>query len=424
MTQSRIVTHRSPNPATDASDPAQALSTGSRGERAGVTRKSRPGAVLALAFGHGAADFYPGYLPSVLPYLLEKMGLSLTTVGLLASLQSFSTSLVQPALGYLVDARQPRPWAAWGLLAAALLLGAMTLAPNVTVLAILIVLGGLGVALYHPQGAAMVARLSNGRAGTAMSIFATGGSIGHAVGPLAAVIVIENWGLESLALLAVPGVLVAWVVYGVMREPLNEMAETRRPVSLRASLAGCGWRLALLLAVMTLRAGATVGVSTMLPIYLEAKGLAIAVGGTAIFIYRLGGAVGVVFGGPLSDRIGRKLVIVASFLLAMPFLYMFFHTSGLVRMLHLALASTILTSSTPVNTVMAQEVMPRTAAVASGLMMGVGWALGSLSVTLIGFLADRHGIEATLPVVALGLVAAGLVLSLFLPRTAPSRPSG
>ena len=375
----------------------------------------RPGAILTLALGHGAADFYPGFLASVLPYLIVKLGLSLALAGALVSLESFATSLIQPVLGYLSDVRRPRPWAAWGLVMAAVLLSLVGLAPNAWALAAVIVLGGLGVAFYHPQGASLATRLSRGRAGTAMSLFATGGSIGYALGPLVAVYIVEGWGLASLAFLALPGLVVALLIYRVMQRPLAEQARSQGSVSLRTSLAGSGGRLAWLLATMTLRSAALSGVSTMLPIYLIAKGLTPVAGGTALFVFRLAGGVGVFFGGPLSDRLGRKNVLAASFALALPFLYMFFHSDGTVAMLHLALASAVLTSSTPVNTVMAQEVTPKTAGIASGLMMGVGWALGSTSVAVIGFLADRYGIEAVLPVAALSLVLVGLLLAVLIP---------
>ena len=111
-----------------------------------TSEQSRVRSVLALALGHASADFYPGYLPTVLPYLIAKLGFSLTVAGGLASLQSFSTSLIQPVLGYLVDARHPRPYAAWGLVIAAVLFSLLGLAPNVAFLALFITVGGLGVA--------------------------------------------------------------------------------------------------------------------------------------------------------------------------------------------------------------------------------------------------------------------------------------
>ncbi|MHB0878510.1 MAG: MFS transporter [Anaerolineae bacterium] len=394
------------------------------GAPAGYERQPRSplSTMLAFGLGHGTADFYPGFLASILPYLMVKLGFSLTLAGGLASLETFATSLIQPLLGYVSDMRRPRPWAAWGIALAAILYSLLGLAPSTALVAFLIVAGGIGVALYHPQGASLATRVSRGKAGLAMSLFATGGSVGYALGPLLAVVIVERWGLPNLIYLCVPGLIVAVVIHRVMQQPLAEQAARPAATSLRNALKGAGSRLLWLLGTMTLRSAALSGISAMLPIYLIAKGMPEAAGGTALFIFRLAGGVGVFFGGPLSDRFGRKTVMIASFALTLPFIYLFFRSDGLARWGLLALASAILTSSTPVNTVMAQEATPKTAAIASGLMMGVGWSLGSLSVFVIGYLADRSSIVAVLPVAAVILILVGLMLSILLPekRRAPA----
>lgn len=376
--------------------------------------------LLAYGLGHGTVDFYPGFLASILPYLMVKLGFSLTLAGGLASLETFATSLTQPIVGYVSDMRRPRPWGAWGIVIAAVLYSLLGLAPSTAIVALLIVVGGFGVALYHPQGASLATHISRGKAGLAMSLFSTGGSIGYALGPLTAVFIVEHRGLPDLAFLAVPGMIVALIIHRVMQQPLAEQAARPAGTSLRAALKGAGSRLMWLLGTMTLRSAALSGISAMLPIYLIARGMPEAAGGTALFIFRLAGGVGTFLGGPLSDRLGRRAVMVGSFALALPFIYLFFRSDGAVRWALLAVASAVLTSSTPVNTVMAQEATPKTAAIASGLMMGVGWSLGSLSVTVIGYLADRSSIEAVLPVAAVILVLAGLVVSVLLPHRRPA----
>jgi len=389
----------------------------------GRTSRARFGSILALAVGHATVDFYPGSLASILPYLITKLGLSLTAAGSLATLQSFATSLVQPVFGYVIDSGRPRPWGAWAVAAAAVFFSLLGLAPNALVLATLIVLGGLGVALYHPQGASMATRLGGRRSGLAMSLFGTGGSIGHSLGPLVAVFLVESRGLESLVVLALPGLLVAVFIHRALQVPLVELDNGGQRLAIRASLTGYWRHILLLLAIVMVRSGVAMGVGTMLPIYLEAKGLSLVIGGTAIFVFRIAGSVGMFFGGALSDQLGRKRVMIASFAMALPFTYLFFNSDGLMRMVHLALASAVLTSSTPVNTVIAQEVMPKAAAVACGLMIGLGWALGSISVTFIGFFADLYGIEAVLPLATVGLVVAGLFLTLWLPREKETQAS-
>jgi FSR family fosmidomycin resistance protein-like MFS transporter len=385
-------------------------------EPGGAPARASTAAIVALGLGHGTADFYPGFLASVLPYLMLKLGFSLTVAGSLTSFSDVITSLLQPIMGYVADARHPRPWGAWGLVMAAVFFCLLGFAPNVPILAVLILAGGFGVALYHPQGAAMATRISRGKAGLAMSLFATGGSVGYALGPLLAVLIVERWGLRELIVLAPPGILAGLLIQRVMQKPLAEQARRHQPLSLGLAFKGAGSSLAWLLAIMTLRSAVTAGIASMLPFYFEAKGMSLAMGATAIFIFRLAGGLGVFFGGPVSDRFGRKPVLAASFVLTLPFLLLFFHSAGLLALLWLGLGSAVLTSSTPVNTVMAQEATPKAAAIASGLMMGVGWALGSLSVALIGYLADRHGILVVLPPVSLLIVAAGAALSALLPQ--------
>jgi FSR family fosmidomycin resistance protein-like MFS transporter len=363
--------------------------------------------VLALSLGHALVDFYPGYLASLLPYLIAKLGLSLTVAGAMASLESMATSLVQPLLGYFADSGKPRPWTAIGLAVAAMALSLMVFAPSAWALAALITVGGLGVALYHPQGAALAAALLPSQASTALAFFSTGGSIGHALGPLVAVIFAERWGLESVCLLALPGLCTAWFVYRALKQPLGSAAACRAPaLSLRASFVGCGGWLLLLLLIMTLRAAVSMSVSTMLPLYLMARGGSAAGGGAAIFLFRAAAAIGVFVGGPLADRAGHRAVFLGSFLLPLPCFALFFggHPAG---MLALGVGAAVMATSTSVNTVLAQQAMPRNQAMASGLMIGVGWALGSLSVTAIGFMADRLGILLALPIATFALTAAG-----------------
>ena len=64
-----------------------------------------------------------------------------------------------------------------------------------------------------------------------------------------------------------------------------------------------------------------------------------------------GGRGGTLLGGPLSDKVGRRLVI-CSFAVALPFVYLFFQT-GSIGIRHLATGSAVMTASAPVNTVMA-----------------------------------------------------------------------
>ncbi len=70
----------------------------------------------------------------------------------------------------------------------------------------------------------------------------------------------------------------------------------------------------------------------------------------------------------------------------------------------------------PVNVVMAQELAPSQRGIVTSLMMGFAWGVaGILFIPVVGWIADRTGIETVLyGVVTLPLL--GFVLSLALPK--------
>src|SRR5436190_5084494 len=73
------------------------------------------GAVLTLVLlscGHFFIDLYSSALGALQPLLVQKLGLSLTQVGILAGVFVFSNSVMQPFYGYLSDRFHTRMFSA------------------------------------------------------------------------------------------------------------------------------------------------------------------------------------------------------------------------------------------------------------------------------------------------------------------------
>src|SRR5204862_4218748 len=105
---------------------------------------------------------------------------------------------------------------------------------------------------------------------------------------------------------------------------------------------------------------------------------------------------GGLFGGPAADRFGPRAVIAWSLVLSAPFLFAAPLLSGWLFIVVLAIGGFFLQSTLPVNVVFGQALAPVSAATVSSLMMGFAWGMGGFSVPLVGAVADRYGIEATL----------------------------
>ena len=370
-------------------------------------------ALLALA--HLTIDAYSSFFSPLLPLLVHKLGLNLTRVGALVALASVTGSFGQPLFGLFSD-RLRRPWfVACGPVVAAVLMSSIGLAPDFRSLVALLMLGGLGVAAFHPQAAAIAGELSP-RRGLAMSVFVTGGTLGFSLGPLMAVGVVGAFGLGRSWLAVVPGLLMASFLGPAFLRPGPAPRERVRARAPLAGLRPVAWPLGLLYAIVVSRSAVSYGFMTFLSLHLTHQGFGVGQAGAMVTAYLAAGAVGGFFGGWLADRWGGRRVVLVSFVGAAPLYlgYLFLPVGpGLVC---LVLGGFVLQSSLPVNVVLGQELSPPHASTISSLLMGAAWGVGALLVGPVGALADAHGLRAALLALST-MLGLGLACAIALPAS-------
>lgn len=365
---------------------------------------------------HFAIDSYSSFLAPLLPLLVARLDMSLTMVGTLVAMSSITSSLMQPVFGVLSD-RVRRPWfILLGPLVAGVFLCGVGLAPSYPVLVALVMLGGLGVAAFHPQAAVLAGGLLE-RRGLAMSIFVSGGTAGFAVGPIAAVTLAGAFGLERTwlwGLTAVPlGVmLLVWFRRFPRAAPghaLPARADWRE-------LGGVAPALGALYMSAVCRSAAGYGFMTFLPLHMVREGASVTFGGFAVSAYLVAGALGAFIGGWLADRIGCRAVIVRSLAGALPLYAAYPFLPAPFALPAVVLGNMVLQLGLPVVVVMGQHIAPRHASTVSSMLMGAAWGMSMLLVGPAGALADARGIPAALLALA-ALLLPGLLFALRLPET-------
>ena len=123
-------------------------------------------------------------------------------------------------------------------------------------------------------------------------------------------------------------------------------------------------------------------------------------------------AVGTLVGGRLADTHGRRIVIVASLAIVVPFMLLFLlSTNPLVAVLLLVPIGGTLALSNSVVVVMAQEYLPNRVGLAAGVTLGLSMTIGGLFMPVFGTIADHFGLTRALILLSL-LPALGFVLSL------------
>jgi len=351
------------------------------------------GRLSSLCVSHLLNDWYMNYIPTLLPFLVAA-GLGVSKGAFLVSAFTVTSSLLQPVSGFLVDQKNQRWLVYAGTLWMAVFLSLTGVIENYPLLVLTVTLAGLGTAAFHPQASAMVSAVSGDRKGFFQALFITSGNAGWALTPLIVVPFVQSYGLAWTPLFVTPGIIVAVL----LRYTAPRMPEGIRqaPPSLSASLNAVWFELTKVVLVVACRSLAYFSLVAFLPLYLQQKDIPLLTGSRMLFVMLFSGAMGGLVGGHLSDRIGRKAVIVGSLLACSPLYYLFLNTDGLLSFFLLSLAGAALLASFSVTVVVAQELISKNAAMAAGLMLGFGIGIGGMGVGLVGLLAEHTGIETAI----------------------------
>lgn len=379
--------------------------------------------LVAIALGHGVNDLFSGTVALTIFFVVSNAGLSPWYQGALAFLWYLTSSIVQPFFGAYSD-RHGRWWfMPTGILLVVVTLSFASLVTSVWPLAVLIVVGGFGSAIMHPEAGKYAAMLSGSRRSSGISIFQIGGSVGFAIGPLLMAALLMSFGRNASLVLLVPGLAICAYLYVAIYRAhgaaTNAHAEKKRA---GAAEGGPVDRIGIGLVVTStaMRFLASMAFVTYLPNLLVAHGGTIVEAGQIVSAFLAVAILGMYLGGTLGDRFGSVNVSVVSLLLAVPCLFGFFLLPGLGAIASLLLGSVLLAVQNAPGVVIVQAMLPRNLGMALGLMNGVAFGAGSVLVAVVGVAVDHLGPQAALmqvSVVPIVAASAYAVISRRLPAS-------
>jgi MFS transporter, FSR family, fosmidomycin resistance protein len=392
---------------------------------------------------HTTNDLFGAFLTPLLPRLQTFFGVNYASVSLLVAVYSLTSSLLQPVAGLIADRYDRRMLAALGPLLVALGCGLMGYMPNPFVLAVLLGVSGLGSALFHSAGAALVGQYAPPeRRGFWLSFFGSAGYAGLTLGPIVSLTIVNSAnaandvannsgvGLQRLVWLIPLALIPAFLL---LRQAPPTKIKTK-PSTFKDLARVFRGQVARLWALATLRNIAFMSFSTTIPYWFVQRGIPetltpgqpwwILTTTLALTVYNIAATTGAFLGGTLSDRFGRKTILVGTMVFAIP-LYLGLlivppETAWLYLPL-LAITGALMNAGIPVAVVMAQEHEPTQIATVSGLLMGFTWGFAGLFYGIIGPLVERFGVIPTMTVLGLLLIPA-LTITLSV-RDAKDMPS-
>ena len=371
-------------------------------------------AMSLLSSGHLATDFANGALPALLPFFKDRFSLSYTLVAVLMLSSHVSSSLLQPLFGLWSD-RRGAIWllpAGVALAGGGIALGAA--APSYGLVVGCVLVSGIGVAAFHPEGSKFAAYTSGGKRASGMSYFSIGGNVGYALGPIVATPLVLWLGLRGGLLLALPGLAIAAAILAAT--PYLRDFVPDREASRAAGGRDQRGAMALLLGVIAFRSVAWFGLVTFVPLWEVSLGHSKAEGNRLLALMLVAGGAGTLLMGPLADRFGRRPVLVASVVATSPLAFVFLVVGGIPGALALAGVGACVVGTFGVTMVMSQEYLPRHVGMASGLAIGLSVGLGGVAAVVLGSVADAVDLRTALYISAAAPLAA-VALALFLPSS-------
>ena len=386
------------------------------GSRTGVDRR----AMAVLSAGHLFTDVGQGSVPALLPFLISRDHLNYASASVLVLAATIASSIIQPLFGHVSD-RRSLPWLMpLGPALGGLGVGLVGIAPSYALTFVAVVVSGIGVAAFHPEGSRFANYVSGSRRSSGMSMFSVGGNIGFALGPVLVTPLVLAFGLSGTLLVIVPTSLMA-VVLAFELPRLKSFRGDLVGGRVQGTQAPAAWGpFAVLGGVISLRSLVYFGFVTFIPLYyIHDLHTSNALGSAALSAMLVGGAVGTLVGGRLADRIGRRAVLRGSMLLLPPLIVGFLVSGPALAMVFAALAGAATIATFAVTIVMGQEYLPGRIGVASGVTIGLSIGLGGVCAPLLGLLADAHGLRAVFELMVFVPLLA-LVLAQALPVRAPA----
>jgi len=378
--------------------------------------KFETGNVILISFAHLLHDIYSSFLAPLLPLLIEKLGISYSMAGLLNVIQRVPF-LLNPFLGILADRTHMRYLVIVTPLITAVTASLMGIAPNFTLLAILVFVMGISAALFHVPTPVMIKKVSGKYIGRGMSFYMFGGEIARTLGPIIILAAVSFWGLERTYNLIPFSALFTIFLYFKLRniKISDQMKDRAKQANIGATLRKYAPFLIMLSGLLLFRSVMKSAITAFLPTFLTDQGESVWFGGIALAVLELAGAAGTLFAGTISDRIGRKTTLIIASILSPVAFWFFIHAEGDLRFVLLILLGFVLFASGPVLLAIVQDLKSGRPAFFNGIYMTINFFFGAIAVMFVGFLGDLEGLLFTFEITAwLSLLSVPFAFLLFM----------
>ncbi|MCF7935000.1 MAG: MFS transporter [Synergistales bacterium] len=350
--------------------------------------------LLLLACTHLVNDIHAAFLPTLLPRLVDSLGITLAQGGLLKSMNGLVHIIGQPVFGHYADASRKPFFIVLGPICTALGLALLPFAPNYGAALLCIAIYSIGSAAFHPQGTGTVGLVvPPEQLAFSLAIFSTGGMLGATLSPLYAIAITETLGLSGLPVILLPPLILLGLFF---RFRLDRGISSEKPqstgVRLLPNVVSVFRQVYRIWSISLARNAANQGIRFFLPTLVASRGGSLFEGGATLFAVTITGTAASILGGKVADRLGKRAFLGLSLTAAPLFILPATLAEGAGSTLLFMGAIACLNATIPVTTALAQERVPHARSLSSSMVMGVAFGLAGFVTYPMGLIADRWSV--------------------------------
>ena len=351
--------------------------------------------------GHLLNDMFQAVIPAIYPMIKETLGLNFMQIGVITLTNQVTSSLLQPMVGYFSD-KHPRPYGlVVGMCFTLTGLLLLSFASSFPLVLLSVAFVGVGSSVLHPESSKIARLASGGAKGMAQSIFQIGGNVGRAFGPIAVALIVVPHGQGSIRWFALLAVIAIWVLAKIgswykRQIELYGRSQSKYDIENVSHLSKRQITVALLvlLVLMFSKDFYTANIQSYLTFYMIDKfGLSVTSSQYVLFFFLVSTAIGLLIGGELGDRYGRKYVIWVSILGSSPFALLLPYCNLTWTIVLVVLVGMVMSSAMSAILVYGTELLPGNVGMISGAFFGLSFGLGGIGSALFGWLADITNIQ-------------------------------
>ena len=371
-----------------------------------------------LSLGHLCSDINQSILSAVLPFLIATYHYDYTTAAMLVTVSNVFGAFVQPFIGMLSDKKNKLLYMTLGVLLASGGMAVTGFISNFFGLWIVVIMSGIGVAMFHPQAAKLFNSVSSKNAkGKGMSIFSFGGKVGFTLGPVYTAFLMNLFGMKGTILFLIPG-----IVFGIVCSFFNkdfenlDVLEVKKKEEVKSEQKDDWSGFIKLCGVVFSRSILSNGISTFLAFYFIqqfSKSNSFASMILSVF-YGIGSIT--VLGGGIADCFGHRKMVRLSFCIFLPAIFIFTNTSHFVIALIMLIFMTCGESlSYSPMVVLGQKYLPNHTGFASCIILGLAVSIGAALCPVLGYVSDAYGLNYAFIIMTI-VCAIALACSMLLPN--------